>query len=101
MTFITMSSYGEITCDLETGEVVSCLIYDGVTEEEANNSVADVTKVDVAEWQTYYGKVLTDGDEVDILDVGFYHGDGEYEKPDYTWREMVRPIAKESACVFR
>jgi len=90
MTLVCNSSHGEFEIDGDSGEVLSCTVYDPDThDDEPGVNFRSITRFDVDEWRRTYGRPLPD--EVDILDVGFWyhddpkHGEG-YEPPVHSWR---------------
>lgn len=72
------SSHGEITTD-EFGNVleIDCCC---TSSEECENCIDDIKKVDFDEWKKYH-KTDELPNEFDILDVGLWRIDGEYEEP--------------------
>jgi hypothetical protein len=52
--------------------------------------LASIRRFDIGEYGLTYGRP---DDEVDILDLGYWHGGDGYEPPAYEWRASFRPYA--------
>lgn len=78
-----LGSYGELTIDLNTGDVLSVEHYNGCEPE-----YSDIVRFDLAEYRSTYPNE-PDCDEFDILDVGFWTNKGLYASPDEFHREQV------------
>ncbi len=70
-TILISGSYGHLTVDKESGKVLNYLIEIGATGEE----YADIERFDLEEYSKYYGKV----EDTDIILIGFWTKDGNYE----------------------
>jgi hypothetical protein len=86
------SSYGNLTVNVGTGKVVGADIFpDNEPDEFDHIKLADIDRFDMKEWiKSRPGAILQDGDRVDILDLGFWTKEGQYEPPEYGWREEHR-----------
>lgn len=85
---VIASSNGELIVNLDTGQVMECTIY-----EDGDESLWDITGVNLQEWCEHYGREPHDGEVIDILDMGlWYIHDGEpgYDPPEESWREEIR-----------
>ena len=82
-TFTAVGNWGELKCDVNTGNVVS---YErGGDWEKEGDGYDNITRLDVDEWRkTYPIGDLTAGH--DILDFGSWDKDGRYEGPEEDWR---------------
>jgi len=80
------SSHGSLTCNKETGMVIECSLFHG---ENENERIAQIAKFDLEEWKKcYVGESLPD--YLDILDLGYWTKNGEYEQPVIDWRNEYR-----------
>jgi hypothetical protein len=93
--FTAEGSYGELTCDVVTGDVISLTYGEyGVTidrNEMARRSneegYFDIIRLDVEEWRkAYTGRDITAGN--DILTFGFWTDKGVYITADVDWRRQ-------------
>jgi hypothetical protein len=91
-TFIAFGNYGDLTCDANTGEVLTYHAEDDAygPDDPEGQGYRDVERLDVKEWRdTYPGEELADGRH-DLLDFGFWTKGGKYEPADESWREAFR-----------
>lgn len=82
-TFKVCSSNGEITVDKENG---ICIKYN------CNEDIADIIIFDIKENEKYHNRKIEGGDELDILDFGYWYKDGDiikYEEPAHDWRKEI------------
>jgi hypothetical protein len=81
-------SWGELTVDAETGQV---LTYDhnGTLpdpEDASERGYTLISRVDLDEWRKTYGD--QEPTAIDILDVGYWYGPANlYEPPAQDWRD--------------
>lgn len=82
-TFEVRSSHGllEVTID---GKVVKCELYD--PQDAEGQSLTDIDKFNVEEFEIYWNDKIEAGQSIDILDLGYWTKDGQYESPDLDWR---------------
>lgn len=84
-TGIVHSSHGDITINLDTGDVIS---------HNNNGNYTDVVRFDLQEYfQHYSGEEQNQVNEFDILDLGYWFRDDKlalvYEAPDHQWRQEI------------
>lgn len=84
--FTVSSSNGELKVDVTTGDVVSCFMGEG------GEGIDQIQRFDVAENEKYNGREIEEGDDLDILDFGYWCKDGTYEEPAHDWREETIKI---------
>ena len=77
---IACSSYGSITFDSKTGNIIS-------TNLDNSPECPQVARFDVEEFKCHYGEYPKN--ETDILDLGYWQNDGGYEPPCHDWRREV------------
>jgi len=83
-TFTVGGSWGELVCDVKTGNVVRYNREDSDWEKEGDG-YDNITRLDADEWRrTYPGGDITAGH--DILDFGSWDTDGVYVEPKWDWR---------------
>jgi 8-oxo-dGTP pyrophosphatase MutT (NUDIX family) len=82
--FTVISSHGTVTARVTDGIPVS--VEPAYPDDE--EYLKRIKRFDVEEWRkTYPDERISDGDTIDILDIGIEMADGRYEPPDETWRE--------------
>lgn len=82
---IVRGSDGHLHIDALTGEVVG--IEDDVSDD---SNYHQITKFDLVEWREALaasGCSDREGDEIDILHLGYWSEDGSYEAPAHDYRE--------------
>ena len=80
-TFRVYGSASELVVSRMSGRVLGYV-------DDGDGEYADITFFNVDDWRrSYPGRVL---DHVDILDLGYWTGEGEYMPPEYTWRACAR-----------
>ena len=81
------SSWGAIICNT-SGEVLEVI---GDTEINGeHNYLHDIMKVDIVEFDEWLkANGFTTESEADILSVGFWLKNGEFDKPDMNWRNEI------------
>ena len=99
ITGVVHSSHGTIVIDARTGHIIGADFEGNDTESIAH--LESITRFDLSEYQNFYpDETEADhGNEYDILDLGYWHDDGEeYEEPDHEWRKLVKEeFAREAA----
>lgn len=85
-TFLIYSSHGELSADVDTGDVVSSMLYVPVDPEA--KPLLQIARFDVDEWERHYGR--PPALRIDILDLGYWLHDGTYEPPVHDWRAEFR-----------
>jgi hypothetical protein len=85
-TFKVSGSHGELKFDPKTGKTNNSDLL--VTNSEYKN----ITKIDVIEYRKFYGykRVSDMPTDIDILDVGYWQSNGDYEPPCADWREEAK-----------
>jgi len=82
--FITVvSSKGKIKVKPETGEVIEC--------DSTDKHLQQITRFDLDEYKAFYG-LVDFPDEIDILDLGYFHGRNISEEPAHEWRKEKKQI---------
>ncbi|MEP2668928.1 MAG: hypothetical protein ABJH04_08030 [Cyclobacteriaceae bacterium] len=87
---IVYSSNGEITVNKKTGDVV--LITPNGSDDAAFRRIK---KFDLDEYKRYYNLECIP-DNIDILDLGYWYDNNEYEEPAMDWREEVKVMRKQA-----
>jgi len=84
--FTIESSNGVLTVDANNGlvDVAKSIYFD-----EADDKFRSITVFDIKEFEAYYGYGIIEGDNIDILDLGYWYKDG-YEEPAMDWREELK-----------
>ena len=93
-TFTISGSHGQVEVDAETGKVIRKLVWcDGTIDgsrggncEEHDCDYAAFT-YDVNEWRQKFPGLTLEGNDLDILDIGYTYSDGLYEAPAQDWRD--------------
>lgn len=83
-TFTVRGSHGTLTVDAKTGAVIR------EDSEYITSDYSDIARFDLAEWQRFYPHEQIAGQNIDILDLGYYTASGVYETPAHEWREELR-----------
>ena len=79
-----ISSHGVIVANPESGEVEKVVSRCNCGE----CGLDDILKFDVEEYRKHHNAELPD--TVDILDIGYWEKNGEYEEPCHDWREEMK-----------
>jgi len=79
---IVTSSHGTFIIESETG----CVIDSDLDDCEDCPEYETISKFDIEEWCKYW-KREPEERYYDILDLGYWYGDGKYEKPENDWRK--------------
>lgn len=82
--FIIWSSWGELTIDATTGDVL---------EWNCDDYLNEVVRVDLEEHKRNGATPITE-DGCDILDFGCWDKDGKYGEPEHSWRERIKEDKK-------
>lgn len=95
--FIVSGSHGTILVNATTGKPIQIIIPCDCGDMRSTaaceagcvnggSSYMDYT-YDVIEWRTTYPGLKLEGDDLDILDIGFTDKDGMFEGPAQDWRD--------------
>lgn len=93
-TFKVCSSQGDIRVDVSTGDVLDMTIDEDSTDEY----FPQIKRFDLAERKIHRGEDIPKGDNIDILDLGYWYGKGndentwEYEEPAHDWRKLIAEL---------
>ena len=83
-TFTVRGSHGTLTVDAQTGTILRD------ESEYITPDYTDIAGFDITEWKRAYPCERIDGQNIDILDFGYWTTSGIYEPPAMEWREKVR-----------
>lgn len=89
MTIEVYGSWGPFQVNARTGVVVTpvherlCI---DETEGGTYDGYARIARVNLAEFEAYWGEDPASHSSIDILDLGYWTLDGTYEPPDLRWR---------------
>lgn len=86
-TFNVRGSWGNITVNADTGKVVT---YTPDPPENGEYDYNNISKFDIDEWRNENPDETLEGNDLDILDLGYWTNEGVYESPDYTWRKEIK-----------
>jgi hypothetical protein len=78
------SSSGSIEFESETGIVTLFNLDKEDDHKPSPDDYKEIVKVDIEEYERTYGH--KPNHDVDILDIGYWYIDGEYEEPCFDWR---------------
>jgi hypothetical protein len=81
-------SWGHLTANAETGEVIEC-IDDPDATDATGEGYQSITRFNVDEWNRAYPTEELAGMSMDILDIGFWDDQG-YQAPEEDWRADMR-----------
>lgn len=85
--FTVYSSHGEITVELNTGKVLKVEVYTGCE----NESINDIEKFNVEEFQQHYNRQIEPDEDIDVLSIGYWSSNhGQYTPPEQDWRNEVQ-----------
>lgn len=73
------SSNGELKVNSKTGKVIKC---DMSTDGEG---IDQIERFDIEEYKKFWNAEITD--DIDILNLGYWTKDGQYEEPADDWRK--------------
>lgn len=84
--FYVFSSGGSLKVSAKDGSVIEC-----TTIHNEDNELKQILKFDIEEFKTHY-KVAEIPGNLDILDLGYWTKNGQYEKPVEDWRNEMRRV---------
>lgn len=82
--FFVTSSNGTLTVDAISGKVIKCSMNKGGTD------IDKIVRFNVDEWKNHYVQGNMKGLTIDILDLGDWDKEGNYNAPESSWREDFR-----------
>lgn len=87
-TFTIRSSGADITADVHTGFMVKAELHN--PDDDEYQDLKQIDRFNVAEYGQWLGRPLANGDEADILDIGYWMRNGYYEPPVEDHRQIAR-----------
>lgn len=95
--FIVRSSHGDFVVRAHSGDVVA--FQENSDEESTLRNYREIVNFNISEYALFYNRRPQEGDEIDILDLGYtrhHYGQEIYEEPCQEWREEVKELRKQA-----
>lgn len=84
-TFTVVSSHGELTVNVEQGQVIKASPH--TPGDEDGENLLNIKRFDVDEWRKHWHEELKPNSSLDILDLGYWNRNGTYEPPVEDFRK--------------